>query len=762
MNSRLATDMSSVALVPRDAPCYDGSEVCFVDGDHFVYQAGAVLRVASARNGKTEGFIYPAEPCARGISAYCASSRGGLVALARRSVPPVIDVLCWPGAGAAEKDGKPPYKQGLLARERRAMARGGAGLEYGGLALSRNGQRLAAVSSVADAVLTVWDVPKAGNSDGSSFDSGGSVGSLKQITSGGEPVEPLEATFLASVELPTACDTVSFNPANPNMLLCTATSAHHDGVGGGHGGGCFIYKLATSHGHTSLTLVECNLTSLPDPHVPSESDENEGEEADGSQPDDESGWGTRRTNGGADRNDDNGSAASNASDDEGDDEDDDHAALQGHHSHAHGRLSVGAAVWGPGDVVYLGTGAGVVGRFDAATGALQCAWARGSSNKIAPSSVVGLVLTKDFLVVASKSRMLYWLDATELNSIEHTATVFGISNGAPPERIARLGHSPNYRYLVVATAEGTLHSHAIEPPADESKRSVSTGMPDILPISSDFHDGFVLCAASLAVARRGVQSDAFFTGGSDGTVRGWWAEDSSPAVARVFRALHPYDEDDDASSSYSGSESGSVESRGSRRSSRSLQPGSGGALEGLGAGEAFDTEDGNQALDEALQGMAEVQEDGSEHSNDDEDDNDSPDALSPVAVTSLAALPGRPVLAVGLADGQLSLLLAHSVTPLHSNGSLEAQLELLPLDLKQFSRRPVTHLAFSTPRRKEQVSLLAAGCATDGTIHIVEMAEPSQFESVSPAHLGVVARHCTLCFILLVFIYGSGDAIQSE
>ena len=696
-----------------------------------MYQAGAVLRVASARNGKTEGFIYPAEPCARGISAYCASSRGSLVALARRSVPPVIDVLCWPGAGAAEKDGRPPYKQALLGRERRAMARGGAGLEYGALALSRNGLRLAAISSIADAVLTVWDVPKAANSVGSSFDSGGSVGSIKQITSGGELVEPLEAAFLASVELPTACDTVSFNPANPNMLLCTATSAHHDGVGGGHGGGCFIYKLSTSHGHTSLTLVECNLTSLPDPHEPSELDEAGGEDGDGSQMDDESGWGTRRTNGGADRtpNDDAGSAGSMSDDDE----DDDHAALQGHHSHAHGRLSVGAAVWGPGDVVYLGTGAGVVGRFDAATGALQCAWARGSSDKIAPSSVVGLVLTKDFLVVASKSRMLYWLDSTELGSVEHTATVFGISNGAPPERIARLGHSPNYRYLVVATAEGTLHSHAIEPPADESKRSVSTGMPDILPISNDFHDGFVLCAASLAVARRGVQSDTFFTGGSDGTVRGWWAEDSTPAVARVFRALHPYDEDDDASSSYSGSDSGSVGSVGSRRSSRSQQPGSGGAVEGIVAGSGgFDTEDGNQALDEALQGMAEVQEDGSEHSNEDDDDDDnSPDALSPVAVTSLAALPGRPVLAVGLADGQLSLLLAHAITPLHSNGSLDAQLELLPLDLKQFSRRPVTHLAFSTPRRKEQVTLLAAGCATDGTIHIVEMAEPSEFKLVS-------------------------------
>ena len=67
-------------------------------------------------------------------------------------------------------------------------------------------------------------------------------------------------------------------------------------------------------------------------------------------------------------------------------EDDEHPALQGHHSHAHGRLSVGVAVRGAGDVIYLGTGAGEVGRFDAATGALQCAWALGANSKAAPST----------------------------------------------------------------------------------------------------------------------------------------------------------------------------------------------------------------------------------------------------------------------------------------------------------------------------------------------------------------------------------------
>lgn len=46
-----------------------------------------------------------------------------------------------------------------------------------------------------------------------------------------------QAILVASVVLPCVCDTVSFNPSNPSMLAVTATSAHHDGVGGGHPGG---------------------------------------------------------------------------------------------------------------------------------------------------------------------------------------------------------------------------------------------------------------------------------------------------------------------------------------------------------------------------------------------------------------------------------------------------------------------------------------------------------------------------------------------
>jgi hypothetical protein len=39
------------------------------------------------------------------------------------------------------------------------VARGGAVFEYCAVAVSRNGDRVAAVSSVADAKLSVWDVP---------------------------------------------------------------------------------------------------------------------------------------------------------------------------------------------------------------------------------------------------------------------------------------------------------------------------------------------------------------------------------------------------------------------------------------------------------------------------------------------------------------------------------------------------------------------------------------------------------------------------
>jgi hypothetical protein len=105
---------------------------------------------------------------------------------------------------------------------------------------------------VADAVLTVWDLPQgrdAGVRDAA-------MGAVAQ------------AAMCASVELPCACDTVSFNPSNPGMVMCTAASHHHDGVGGGHAGGCFVFKLATSHGHTSLSIVTFDLASLPLPWEP--------------------------------------------------------------------------------------------------------------------------------------------------------------------------------------------------------------------------------------------------------------------------------------------------------------------------------------------------------------------------------------------------------------------------------------------------------------------------------------------------------------
>jgi len=246
----------TLELVPKDAPCYDGSRLCFVDKEHFVHQSGSLLRVMSAKTSTTVGFVASPVPCTRGISAYGASVKGKVIAIARRSVPPAIDVVAWPGAGAVLEGAAAgaAFDRNKLGRDRKAVATGGCGLEYAAVGLSRRGERLAAVSGVADCVLTVWDVPQ-GRSSGVLDAASGRVAQARRC---------------ASVELPCACDTVSFNPANPSMVMCTASSHRHDGVGGGHAGGCFVFKLATSHGHTSLTRVDFDLKALPLPFDPIE------------------------------------------------------------------------------------------------------------------------------------------------------------------------------------------------------------------------------------------------------------------------------------------------------------------------------------------------------------------------------------------------------------------------------------------------------------------------------------------------------------
>jgi hypothetical protein len=58
---------------------------------------------------------------------------------------------------------------------------------------------------------------------------------------------------VASVVLPCVCDTVSFNPSNPSMIAVTATSARHDGVGGGHAGGTLIKINFAQYVHNLYT-----------------------------------------------------------------------------------------------------------------------------------------------------------------------------------------------------------------------------------------------------------------------------------------------------------------------------------------------------------------------------------------------------------------------------------------------------------------------------------------------------------------------------
>ena len=323
-----------------------------------------------------------------------------------------------------------------------------------------------------------------------------------------------------------------------------------------------------------------------------------------------------------------------------------------HHSHAHGRLSIGAAV----------------GRFDAATGALQYAWALGANSKMAPSAVVGLVRTKRFVVVASKTRMLFLLDASELNHVEHTVTMFGISIGARLECVARLGHSPSYRGFG-GHYRGGHAARARGEAAAERGEEVCEQQPAGLLLAHRQRPTTGLC-----FARRPNRS--FFHGRHGACVVGRGRDAAGGAglpgaAARLGlrrRLVELLRQQQRAAARSLGRAARRRHSGGPRRRLGARKRGRGRRLARP------------------------------------------PRALSPVAVTCLVALPGRPVLAVLLADGHASLLLAHAIVPLHLGGCAEAKLQLLPLDLKQFSRQPLTHLAFSTrgAKSRSRCSLRAA------------------------------------------------------
>jgi hypothetical protein len=77
--------------------------------------------VTNARSGQSVGFVYPTERCRRGISAYTANPKMGLMAVARRCKPPTIDVVAWPSKGASQDNSGPPYISEHLGQELKVM-----------------------------------------------------------------------------------------------------------------------------------------------------------------------------------------------------------------------------------------------------------------------------------------------------------------------------------------------------------------------------------------------------------------------------------------------------------------------------------------------------------------------------------------------------------------------------------------------------------------------------------------------------------------
>jgi hypothetical protein len=127
--------------------------------------------------------------------------------------------------------------------------------------------------------------------------------------------------------------------------------------------------VSTSHGHTSLVLTEAKLEDLPpafNPQVQT-SDAEAGSNTGMSEEESHINealpaiWNEESAIG----------------DGHGEEEDEEEALHRGYHPHAIGGKSVAVAVWGPHDVVYVGTTAGVVGKFYALTGELLQSWNKG-------------------------------------------------------------------------------------------------------------------------------------------------------------------------------------------------------------------------------------------------------------------------------------------------------------------------------------------------------------------------------------------------
>lgn len=136
--------------------------------------------------------------------------------------------------------------------------------------------------------------------------------------------------------------------------------------------GLFLYNVSTSHGHTSLVLTEAKLEDLPAAYSAAKeaSDLEAASSTDGTskqtQEEEESAMLPAVWN-----------EESAVGDGHGEEEEEEEALHRGFHPHAVGGLSVAVAVWGPQDVVYVGTTAGIVGKFYALTGELLESWSKG-------------------------------------------------------------------------------------------------------------------------------------------------------------------------------------------------------------------------------------------------------------------------------------------------------------------------------------------------------------------------------------------------
>lgn len=166
---------------------YTGTSIYFIEKDVIVFTYGNTLKFVYLKTGATRNIVGNG----KGISALTVNRRLNRIAYAEKGKDPKLHLLSYP-------DNKTifTYEGKIVLRSPSNLLSGGASLEYSDICFSREGHRLAAISSLPECKLLVWNSLNPKNAP------------IIQVPS--VPTLSLTGRFITS-----------FNPKNSNQLCVT-------------------------------------------------------------------------------------------------------------------------------------------------------------------------------------------------------------------------------------------------------------------------------------------------------------------------------------------------------------------------------------------------------------------------------------------------------------------------------------------------------------------------------------------------------------